>query len=146
MPDPGTGPGTGGGPGNTTTGGGTGSGSGTGAGSSSGSGAYGAVELFVWNDLNLNNAYDPGEPGLAEVSVGLWLATGESVGVGLTDSTGHFGFSNLAAGTYTLRVATPGGYVGPAPTYSEAGWNFDSITVAAGQPVSIGAWFVDHGW
>jgi protocatechuate 3,4-dioxygenase beta subunit len=67
---------------------------------------------FVYVDANLNGAKDPGEPGLAGVSVVL-SGTSDLGAVNLTTVTGGDGsylFRNLRPGTYTLVETEPAGY------------------------------------
>ena len=56
----------------------------------------------VWDDLNGNGIQDPGEPGIAGVTVTL-LQGGLPVGTDVTDATGGFGFNGLVPGTYQLE-------------------------------------------
>ena len=59
---------------------------------------------FVWHDLNMNGLQDAGEPGLSYVTVKLFKAS-DSTGVAwvLTDTSGHYSFSNITPGNYFLR-------------------------------------------
>jgi microcompartment protein CcmK/EutM len=77
----------------------------------------------VFTDLNANGALDSGEPGLAGRTVFLDLNHSGNLDAGdpstVTDANGAFTFTNLSAGTYTVRelisypnVAT----TGTAPT------------------------------
>lgn len=63
----------------------------------------------VWDDLNGDGVQDPGEPGLANLTVTL---TGPSGAVTTdTDSNGNYYFGNLLPNTaYTLTMVTPSGY------------------------------------
>lgn len=80
-----------------------------GSGSGSGSGTA-AVGDFVWVDGNNNGIQDVGEPGLAGVVVHLWSNNQEVASPQLTDSSGHFHFSNLLAASYQVSFDTPSGY------------------------------------
>ena len=65
---------------------------------------------FVWNDLNGNGLQDAGEPGIEGVTVRLFGATVGGVQVNLltvTDSSGHYAFDGLSAGTYQIKVTLP---------------------------------------
>jgi uncharacterized repeat protein (TIGR01451 family) len=59
---------------------------------------------FVWRDSNLNGLQDAGEPGIAYVTVKLFKAS-DSSGVAwvLTDTSGHYSFTNITPGNYFLR-------------------------------------------
>jgi len=73
----------------------------------------GSLGDLVWNDANQNGIQDAGEAGLANVTVGLGTttATGNQViKTTVTDSTGHYLFSNLDAGNYFVTVTAPTGY------------------------------------
>ncbi|MCB1052672.1 MAG: hypothetical protein KDC71_18875 [Acidobacteria bacterium] len=65
---------------------------------------------FVWNDLNGDGVQDPGEPGLASITVFLDLNTNGSLDGGepstITDGAGAYDFNNLPAGTYVATVDT----------------------------------------
>ncbi|MBJ6723708.1 SdrD B-like domain-containing protein [Geomesophilobacter sediminis] len=70
----------------------------------------GVIGNYVWNDLNKNGIQECKEPGLAGVTVK--LSNGMS---SITDADGHYQFSGLCAGTYTVTVLTPAGFT-PSPT------------------------------
>jgi uncharacterized repeat protein (TIGR01451 family) len=70
----------------------------------------GVIGNYVWNDLNKNGIQDCTEKGLAGVAV--TLSNGQST---LTDADGHYQFSGLCAGAYTVSVTTPDGFT-PSPT------------------------------
>ncbi|MCF7765327.1 MAG: hypothetical protein K9N62_16795 [Verrucomicrobia bacterium] len=73
----------------------------------------GQIGDFVWNDLNGDGCQDPGEPGIPNVQVDLYAACGVGgtlIGTTTTDSTGHYLFTDLCAGTYTVSFHTPEGY------------------------------------
>jgi len=65
---------------------------------------------YVWNDLNRNGLQDPGEPGLADVSVALFTIDGLPAGMVMTNSDGRYLFENLVPGGYYLIFSTPAGY------------------------------------
>ena len=64
----------------------------------------------VWNDLDRDGVHDPGEPGIARVSVALHKdndGDGNPTnfgGVQVTDSTGQYRFSGLVPGNYRVFV------------------------------------------
>jgi hypothetical protein len=70
----------------------------------------GVIGNYVWNDLNKNGIQDSTEKGIAGVVVK--LSDGQST---LTDAEGHYQFTGLSAGTYTVTVVTPNGFT-PSPT------------------------------
>ena len=68
---------------------------------------------FVWEDSNGNGVQDSGETGVAGVTVQLKDADGHLVATTTTDSSGQYHF-DVNAGTYTVNVAPPAGYVATA--------------------------------
>lgn len=60
----------------------------------------------VWADLNGDGVQDPGESGLAGATV--TLSNGATT---TTDANGYYTFGDLPAGTYTVAVAVPTGWV-----------------------------------
>lgn len=69
-----------------------------------------SVGNFVWDDANNNGFFDTGESPLANVSVTLLDGNGVQIGTATTDANGNYLFTNLVAGQYIIRVATPTGY------------------------------------
>ncbi len=84
--------------------------------------ALGQISGGVWNDKNNNKAINPGEPGMAGVTVRLGAGACGSSGLAsqTTNSSGEFAFSNLPAGTYCVTVINPdpscGGWVSSTTT------------------------------
>jgi hypothetical protein len=48
----------------------------------------------VYHDLNSNGLFDPGEPGIAGVTVALQRPDGTTVATAVTDANGHYAFSH----------------------------------------------------
>lgn len=74
----------------------------------------GQIGDFVWDDLNSNGCQDAGEPGIPGVEVDLYSGCGvigSPIATTTTDSTGHYGFSGLCPGDYTVSFVTPSGFV-----------------------------------
>jgi hypothetical protein len=65
----------------------------------------------VWLDQDIDGVQDPGEPGVAGVTVELLDATGEVVATTRTDKDGTYRFTGLTAGTYSVRFRPPPGLV-----------------------------------
>jgi|GEM_PF-3126805 len=64
---------------------------------------------FVWNDQNHNGIQDPGESGIAGVSVQLQTPTGTLTT--RTNASGYYSFTNLLPGVpYTISFTAPSGY------------------------------------
>ena len=68
----------------------------------------------VWSDVNGNGLQDGGEAGLEGITVQVFNALNSLVGTEVTDLNGHYMFTNLPAGTYTVSAGQPVGYV---PTF-----------------------------
>ena len=61
----------------------------------------------VWRDGNGNGVLDPGDAGVAKVSVQLLNGGGEVLSRTVTSATGRFTFDGLAAGPYQLQFGRP---------------------------------------
>jgi serine-aspartate repeat-containing protein C/D/E len=66
-----------------------------------------SVGNFVWLDTNQNGMQDPGEPGVAGVTVALLDTYGTTVATTVTDAAGAYGFTNLRPGSYSIQVMEP---------------------------------------
>ncbi len=69
---------------------------------------------FVWSDLNSNGVQDPGEAGIAGVTVTLDPNTPSDPSddvVKTTDANGAYLFPNLEPGAYRVVFTTPSGFV-----------------------------------
>ncbi len=77
----------------------------------------GSIGDFVWNDLNGNGCQDPGEPGIPGVTVILsqGCPAGTQIASTTTDSGGHYEFTDLCAGSYTVHFQTPSGFTHTIP-------------------------------
>ncbi|WP_414055463.1 Ig-like domain-containing protein [Macrococcus equi] len=60
----------------------------------------------VWNDANANGLQDVGEVGIEGATVALVKPNGTIITT-LTDKDGHYAFTGLDAGTYTIYFNTP---------------------------------------
>ncbi|MGG9972476.1 SdrD B-like domain-containing protein [Ferruginibacter sp. SUN002] len=65
---------------------------------------------FIWNDINKDGFQDPNEPGIAGVTVTLYDNAGIPVMSTITDNNGHYQFTDVPVGTYTLGVSAPIGF------------------------------------
>ncbi|VTS33643.1 Serine-aspartate repeat-containing protein D precursor [Streptococcus pseudoporcinus] len=84
----------------------------------------------VWEDTNHNGIQDPGEPGISGVTVTLTNPDG-STKTTSTDSNGHYGFTDLVDGDYTVTFETP---KGDKPTVANTG---DDTKDSDGQVVKV---------
>ena len=99
--------------------------------------AFGAISGMKFNDLNGNGVLDPGEPGLAGVTIGILVNSSNPQGnpfsaTTVTDAGGNFSFQNLTPGTYTLAEVVPDGYQQTLPPPPGT----MTVTVSAGNTVS----------
>lgn len=88
----------------------------------------------LWNDLDADSVRDAGEAALSGWRVyldsdkdGVFDSTERST---FTSSSGGYGFSNLAAGSYRLRTVSPSGW-----RPSSSAWYYD-LTLASGAAAS----------
>lgn len=86
-------------------------------------GPTGKIGSFVWKDSDGDGVQDGGELGLQGVTVQLKNSSGVVIATDITDSSGEYEFTGLAAGTYTVVISAPSGYT---PSPSNVGSN-DSI-------------------
>ncbi len=74
-----------------------------------------AIGGFKFEDLNANGARDPGEPGLAGVTIHLTPAAGGTAQTTATDASGNFLFTDVAPGSYVLNEDVPAGFTQTMP-------------------------------
>ncbi|MFI3702243.1 accessory Sec-dependent serine-rich glycoprotein adhesin, partial [Streptococcus uberis] len=84
----------------------------------------------VWEDTNKDGIQDAGEPGIPGVTVTLTNPDGTTVTT-TTDANGHYEFTDLPNGDYTVTFETPAGYV---PTTTDTG---DDSLDSDGQVVKV---------
>lgn len=76
-------------------------------------GCEGVIGDFVWQDLNGNGCQDANEPGMQGVQVDLFSGCGNDktlIGSTTTDQSGHYQFTGLCAGDYSVCFHTPSGF------------------------------------
>src|SRR5207253_1291806 len=96
----------------------------------------GSIGDRVWNDANGNGVQDAGEAGINGVTVQLLNAGGTVIATTTTAGDGNYTFSNLAGGSYTVRIVASSLPAGVAPSFDLDGIataNQASFTLAAGQ-------------
>ncbi len=74
-----------------------------------------AIGGVKFEDLNANGARDPGEPGLAGVTILLTPAGGGTARTTVTDASGNFLFTDVAPGSYVLNEVVPAGFTQTMP-------------------------------
>jgi protocatechuate 3,4-dioxygenase beta subunit len=83
-----------------------------------------------YNDVNGTGVYCSGDSGLSGVTIDLFKNGGtQPVGTTVTGSNGSYSFTNLAAGTYTVKEVVPSGWV-------QTGTSSYTVTPCSGQSVS----------
>jgi hypothetical protein len=73
----------------------------------------GTLGDLVWIDLNGNGLQDSGEPGVYGVTVNLYnngSGSGSAIATTTTNVAGNYLFSDLSAGTYSVKFILPAGY------------------------------------
>lgn len=90
------------------------SGGGTGGSSGGATVGHSFISGMLFNDPNAIGAYDGSQFGLAGWTVQLVGPSGTLTAT--TDGNGNYSFSNLDAGSYTLCVVPPGGWINTAPS------------------------------
>jgi serine-aspartate repeat-containing protein C/D/E len=77
---------------------------------------------YVYSDLNNDGHKDPGEAGIANVTLVLLDANGQPTGAtAITDANGLYCFMGLRAGTYGVSEIQPPGYYDGLDTPGDAG-------------------------
>jgi hypothetical protein len=84
----------------------------------------GSIGDFVWRDTDGDGVQDAGEPGIANVTVILSNSSGVTQTT-VTDANGIYGFSDLAAGVYTVTVSA-----GTLPSGLQQTFDLDGIVTA----------------
>jgi uncharacterized protein (DUF2141 family) len=74
-----------------------------------------AIGGMKFEDLNANGARDPGEPGLAGVTIVLTPASGGTPQTTVTDASGNFLFTSVTPGNYVLTEVVPSGFTETMP-------------------------------
>ncbi|HBL28693.1 MAG TPA: hypothetical protein DD490_17800, partial [Acidobacteria bacterium] len=95
----------------------------------------GSLGDLLWLDLNANGFQDGSEPGLNGVSVEL-LQGSTVLAATTTSPAGLYGFTNLLAGTYSVRVVTstlPPGLIATFDLDGIATPHIAALSLAAGQ-------------
>jgi hypothetical protein len=100
----------------------------------------GAIDGFVWNDLDGDGDAEAGEPGIFGVTVRL-LLNGAHVGGGVSSGDGSFRFDGLYPAHYTVEEANLIGLYSSTPDLVE-------VDVLPGQrtQVRFGDWEGRRSW
>ncbi|MEP7013746.1 MAG: SdrD B-like domain-containing protein, partial [Acidobacteriota bacterium] len=90
----------------------------------------GSIGDRLWIDTNNNGVQDSGENGLNGVTVSLLNGSNVVLFTAITSGNGNYTFTNLAAGSYSVRVETSTLPAGLAPTYDLDGTGTPNIAAA----------------
>lgn len=103
------------------------------------------VSGMLFNDPDAIGAFDGSQFGLAGWTVQLTGPSGTLTAT--TDGNGQYSFSNLVAGSYTLCVVPPAGWINTAPSGGVAcpGSSF-GYTIDAPANVSFDVYFSDYNF
>lgn len=109
--------------------------------------ATAAIGNYVWYDCDQDGIQDSGESGLSGVTVQLMNATGNAVLAStVTNSSGYYAFTGLAAGTYQVHFGTKTNYVLTAANQGlddSRDSDADTVTRLSG-PVNLTAGEIDN--
>ena len=96
----------------------------------------GTISGMTYNDLNKNEAKDPGEPGIAGFTIKLYNVPGWSgpsdiapIKTAVTDSGGNYSFSNLPDGTYSVEEVN-------LPAWHQDTGDYSPVVISNGVAVS----------
>lgn len=78
--------------------------------------ATGRISGMKFNDLNGDGARTPGEPGLKGWTIHLYNSSGNLVAATTTGADGHYAFTHIEDGTYTVTEVQQAGWIQTAPT------------------------------
>ncbi|MFO7890737.1 MAG: SdrD B-like domain-containing protein [bacterium] len=111
----------------------------------------GSLGDYVWVDTNMNGIQDSGENGKAGVTVNLYLKQGGNdipVGQEITDATGFYEFTDLAAGTYFVKFTLPSGYAFSPKDQGGDNTKDSDANTSTGQTdnISLGEGVTDRTW
>jgi hypothetical protein len=103
----------------------------------------GEIDGTVFNDLNGNRTRDAGEPGLPGVTVFLDLNNDNTLDPGdrstTTDAQGHYSFTGLQPGSYTVAEVLPTGFIETAPPQVDPSLRFRAdFSDPGGNPAAQG--------
>jgi protocatechuate 3,4-dioxygenase beta subunit/regulation of enolase protein 1 (concanavalin A-like superfamily) len=93
----------------------------------------------VWDDKDGDGVQDSGEVGFSGVTVELLNAGGTVIQTKVTNSSGNYYFTNVAPGSYTVRVVASTLPAGASATYDKDGivtLHTAAVTITCGQQVT----------
>ncbi|WP_375423915.1 SdrD B-like domain-containing protein [uncultured Friedmanniella sp.] len=102
-------------------------------------GSY-SIRNRVWNDLNGDGLFSPGEHGIPGVEVQVLDAAGAVVATTTTDAEGIYDFSSLPAGRYQLRIRRYSPELHPTATAvgTDRGADSDLYADSLTAPITVG--------
>ncbi len=115
--------------------------------------AYGSIGDYVWSDDDKDGLQDPTEPGVAGVTVKLYVKDGTDwvpAGTTTTDANGKYLFDKLKPGTYQVEFVAPDGkefthhYIGGESSTAPSDSDADRTTGKSGEITINVTLPVDH--
>nr|HPH84366.1 SdrD B-like domain-containing protein [Ferruginibacter sp.] len=99
-----------------------------------------SIGNLVFKDANGNGVQESTETGISGVTVKLLNTSGTVLSTTTTNSSGVYGFSNLAAGSYNVSFTTPSGYTAsPANVGSDDTKDSDPVAgIVSGITLGVG--------
>ena len=88
-------------------------------------GCDGSVGNRVWLDADADGVQDPGENGIAGVTVQLLDGSNAVIATTVTDAGGNYSFGGLAAGSYTVKV-----FPRTLPNGAQPSFDLDGVATA----------------
>ncbi len=99
----------------------------------------------VWNDANNDGTLNAGEVGLGNVTVRLISSTNTVLATTTSDSMGFYQFTGLAAGTYSVEIVPPSGYLSSTGANGGTSGAFETAGNANHTTFSATTGSTDHG-
>lgn len=75
-----------------------------------------AIGNLIWDDLNNDGQWQPGEPGLVGIPVRLLDADGQVIASTVSGANGAYRFDALIPGDYRIQITPPAGYISSTGT------------------------------
>ena len=108
--------------------------------------ATGAIGDWVWEDTNQDGYQSDFEFGIADVQVNLLNSGGLVTATTFTDTTGHYLFTGLPAGTYQVQFIVPAGYELSPLVATPVDRNNDAGVAGRTGPITLGSGQTDLTW
>ncbi|QDV63488.1 Serine-aspartate repeat-containing protein D precursor [Crateriforma conspicua] len=104
------------------------------------------ISGYVYNDADGDCVFDPQEIGIDGVTVELYDADGNLVATTQTDASGHYSFTHLQAGMYTVREIQPAGWLQGGQQAGSAGGDDSVQDTISSVPISWGDRLIQYNF